>query len=134
MVENCFENLNPHEAIAVAFMIMPAEHWQTFMRYDTATFRKFFKTLEALQKLQRTRQLRQPAQSKVLIASAGAAHGGANTHVSRVATHGDDWQLSDYGIRFVLQAAQVMQLGVPTPAESNESAELARGMTSVAFL
>ena len=61
LVENCPEHLNPHEAIAVAFMAMPADHWQKYLRYDTTISRDFFKTLEALQKLQRTRENRKPA-------------------------------------------------------------------------
>ena len=61
LVENCPEHLNPHEAIAVAFMAMPADHWQKYLRYDTTISRDFFKTLEALQKLQRTRANRKPA-------------------------------------------------------------------------
>ena len=66
LVENCPENLNPHEAIAVAFMTMPAEHWQMYMRYDTTISRDFFKTLDALQKLQRTRENRKPAVGQAL--------------------------------------------------------------------
>jgi hypothetical protein len=57
LIENCPENLNPHEAIAVSFMTLPEEHWGMYLRYDTTISRDFFKTLEALQKLQRTRQL-----------------------------------------------------------------------------
>ena len=56
IVPDCPKQINPHEAIAVAFMTMPAEHWQMYMRYDTAISREFFKTLEALTKLQRARQ------------------------------------------------------------------------------
>jgi hypothetical protein len=54
-VENCPEHLNPHEAIGVGFMAMPPEQWQTYLRYDTAISRDFFRTLDALTKLQRTR-------------------------------------------------------------------------------
>ena len=57
-VENCPQNLNPHEAIAVGFMALPEEHWRNYFRYDAAIARDFFKTLEALQKLQRTRDTR----------------------------------------------------------------------------
>ena len=48
-------DLNPHEAIALAFMTLPAGHWQQYLRYDATISRDFFKTLEALQKLQHTR-------------------------------------------------------------------------------
>src|SRR5688500_5586155 len=63
-VENCPDphTLNPHEAIAVAFMTFPAERWQQYMRYDTTISRDFFKTLDALQKLQRTRERRKPVE------------------------------------------------------------------------
>ncbi len=66
LLENCPENLNPHDAIAVAFMTMPAEHWQMYLRYDTTISRDFFKTLEALQKLQRGRENRKPATAQAL--------------------------------------------------------------------
>ena len=66
LIENCPENLNPHEAIAVAFMTMPAEHWQMYLRYDTTISRDFFKTLETLHKLQRTRENRKPAVAQAL--------------------------------------------------------------------
>jgi hypothetical protein len=78
-VEKCPENLNPHEAIAVGFMAMPAEHWQQYLRYDTTISRDFFKTLDALQKLQRTRKLSKEkekscgAGSQPAVASAAAA-------------------------------------------------------------
>jgi hypothetical protein len=55
-VENCPENLNPHEAIGVGFLLMPPEKWQTYLRYDATISREFFKTLDALTKLQRIRQ------------------------------------------------------------------------------
>ena len=54
-VEDCPEHLNPHEAIGVGFMTMPPEHWQMYLRYDTAISRDFFRTLDALTRLQRTR-------------------------------------------------------------------------------
>jgi hypothetical protein len=66
IVENCRENLNPHEAIGVGFMIMPAERWEMYLRYDTTISREFFKTLDALTKLQRTRQ-RQTSAAKQAI-------------------------------------------------------------------
>ena len=56
IVEDCPEHLNPHNAIAVGFMINPAERWQTYLRYDTTIARDFFRTLDALTRLQRARQ------------------------------------------------------------------------------
>jgi hypothetical protein len=54
-VENCPEHLNPHEAIAVGFMTRSPELWQTYLRYDNTISRDFFRTLDALMKLQRIR-------------------------------------------------------------------------------
>jgi hypothetical protein len=39
---------------------MPPEQWQTYLRYDTTISREFFKTLDALTKLQRVRQTKKP--------------------------------------------------------------------------
>ena len=83
LVENCPENLNPHEAIAVAFMTMPAEHWQMYMRYDTTISRDFFKTLDALQKLQRTNQLKK---EKALACGAGSQPAAAS-QAARCSSH-----------------------------------------------
>ena len=69
-VENCPEHLNPHNALAVAFMINPAERWQMYLRYDTTISREFFRTLDALTRLQSIRQ-RKPAAEKPLAAAAG---------------------------------------------------------------
>jgi hypothetical protein len=66
IVENCRENLNAHEAIGVGFMIMPAERWQMYLRYDATISREFFKTLDTLAKLQRARQ-RQTSAAKQAI-------------------------------------------------------------------
>ena len=55
-VENCPEHLDPHGAIAAGFMTMSTDHWQMYMRYDTAISREFFKTLDALTRLQRVRK------------------------------------------------------------------------------
>ena len=56
IVEDCPEQLNSHNAIAVGFMTMPAERWQLYLRYDTTISRDFFRTLDALTRLQRVRQ------------------------------------------------------------------------------
>ncbi len=93
-VENCPENLNPHDAIAVAFMTMPAEHWQMYLRYDTTISRDFHKTLDALMKLQRTRTCRAGSQP----AEASQAAVAPLTMVA-----GRSAPLSENGIRFVSQ-------------------------------
>jgi hypothetical protein len=56
---------------------MPPEQWQTYLRYDASISREFFKTLDALTKLQRIRRLAapkpsQPAPERALTAGAGA--------------------------------------------------------------
>ena len=56
IVEDCPEDLNPHNAIAVGFMINPAERWQMYLRYDTTIARDFFRTLDTLTRLQSARQ------------------------------------------------------------------------------
>ena len=112
LVENCPEHLNPHEAIDVAFMAMPAEHWQQYLRYDTAISRDFFKTLDALQKLQRTRQNRKqavgqavsPAQSELKTMHAGRSYAFA--------------ELSGNGTGSVSQNS-------PAAPETNDQAEVA---------
>jgi hypothetical protein len=90
LIEDCPEHLNPHNAIAVGFMTMPAEHWQMYLRYDTIISRDFFRTLDALAKLQRVRQLSKPAPPPVPEPPPAPV---------RVAGAGP----SGYGIRFVLQ-------------------------------
>jgi hypothetical protein len=118
IVENCPENLNPHEAIGVGFMIMPAERWQMYLRYDATISREFFKTLDSLTKLQRARQRQAPA-AKLAIADPppplvfAAGAGGA--------------QLSDSGIRSVSQyaARSANLVTIPaSPAIVNERKEL----------
>jgi hypothetical protein len=108
-VENCPEHLNPHEAIGVGFMAMPPEQWQMYLRYDTAISREFFKTLDALTKLQRARRLTarkadngEPARGLARAAGAGA-------------------ELSDPGIRSVSQARtqEQQQPANPTSNERN---------------
>ena len=56
MVEDCPEDLNTHNAIAVGLMTNPAEQWQNYLRYDTTIARDFFRTLDALKRLQRERK------------------------------------------------------------------------------
>jgi hypothetical protein len=60
LVENCPEHLNVHNAIGAGFLIMPPEQWQTYLRYDTTISRDFFKTLDALTRLQRIRRIAAP--------------------------------------------------------------------------
>ena len=102
LVENCPENLNPHEAIAVAFMTMPAEHWQMYLRYDTTISRDFHKTLDALMKLQRTNQLKK---EKALACGAGSQPAAASQAAPALLTMvaGRSPQLSDTGIGSVSQ-------------------------------
>jgi hypothetical protein len=111
IVENCPENLNPHEAIGVGFMIMPAERWQMYFRYDATISREFFKTLDTLTKLQRARQrqaagvkqpIAEPTPPPLIAFAAGA--GGA--------------QLSDSGIRSVSQNAASTAEPASRPAPS----------------
>ena len=65
IVEDCPEHLSPHNGIAVGFMINPAERWQTYLRYDTTIARDFFRTLDALTRLQRARQRSKAPQKPV---------------------------------------------------------------------
>jgi hypothetical protein len=64
-VENCPEHLDVHNAIGVGFLRMPPEQWQTYLRYDAAIARDFFRTLDTLTKLQRLRQNAKPAPAPV---------------------------------------------------------------------
>ena len=84
-VEDCPEHLSPHNAIAVGFMKNPEERWRTYLRYDGAISRDFFRTLDALTRLQRARQPKS-LDAKPLVATAGSAA-----------------PLSDSGIRSVSQ-------------------------------
>src|SRR5262249_52482899 len=85
LIDNCPEHLDAHNAVAVGFMLSPAERWQMYLRYDTTISRDFFKTLDALTRLQKARRL---ANVPVKALVAGAS--------DRVA-------VSDSGIRFVSQ-------------------------------
>jgi hypothetical protein len=64
-VQECPEHLDIHNAIGVAFLRMPPEQWQTYLRYDTTISRDFFRTLDSLTRLQRARQLKKPAPPSV---------------------------------------------------------------------
>ena len=83
VVEDCPENLNPHNAIAVGFMTGPEERWRMYLRYDGAISRDFFRTLDTLTRLQKARQPKKPSHEPVMAAAAGT--------------------MSDFGIRSVLQ-------------------------------
>jgi hypothetical protein len=119
IVENCPENLNPHEAIGVGFMIMPAERWQMYLRYDATISREFFKSLDLLTKLQRARQRQTPAAKAVALEPPPPP---------LVFTAGAGAQLSDSGIRSVSQsAASSAGTKPPTPANAvNQPKERAR--------
>jgi hypothetical protein len=128
-VENCPQHLNPHEAIGVGFMSMPPEHWQMYLRYDTTISRDFFRTLDALTKLQRMRKAmgHQPAPAisrndttpdpPPLVLAAGAGP-----------------QLSDHGIRSVSQntvstpetikSTEPAPQTAPPPAHSNAASRV----------
>ena len=71
LVEDCPEHLSPHNAIAVGFMKNPEERWRMYLRYDGAISRDFFRTLDALMRLQRARQRTSP-DPKPLVAAAGS--------------------------------------------------------------
>ena len=127
MVENCPENLNPHEAIGVGFMTMPAEHWQTYLRYDTAISRDFFRTLEALTKLQRDRkkivgQALSPAASQSIAAPdfsaplAMAASATASGNGIRSVSHGTVRHVAAAILIFILAAALTLFQNRPSPA------------------
>ncbi len=99
IVEDCPEHLSPHNAIAVGFMKNPEERWRTFLRYDGAISRDFFRTLDALTRLQRARQ-RTSSDPKPLVAAAGS--GAPLSQQSEQQSNGAA-ELSDSGIRFVSQ-------------------------------
>ena len=65
-------------------MTRPADRWQMYLRYDTTISREFFRTLDALTRLQNARRLAKPPQKPIIAVAAGR-------------------QLSDYGIRSVSQ-------------------------------
>jgi len=107
IVEKCPEHLNPHNAIAVAFMTMPPDHWQTWLRYDTTISREFFRTLDTLTRLQRIRKANVPAKAmaagqsmeQTVEQSAGPA---VSPAISRANS------LSESGIRSVSQNGSVL--------------------------
>jgi len=103
IVEECPEHLDPHNAIAVAFMTRPPDQWHTFLRYDTTIGRDFFHTLDALMKLQRARQLRKPP--PLLAAAAGAQIVQQDCQHEPQATSTPKSSVSDSGIRSVSQIA-----------------------------
>ncbi len=92
------EDLNPHNAIAVGFMISPAEQWQMYLRYDTTISREFFRTLDALTRLQKVRQKNKPPEP-VLVTRAGASQA---TRMEANDFHVTP-EMSDSGIRSVSQ-------------------------------
>ena len=71
VVEDCPEDLNTHNAIAVGFMINPPERWQTYLRYDTTIARDFFRTIDTLTRLQNARRRSTPPQTPIVAAAAG---------------------------------------------------------------
>ena len=101
IVEDCPEHLSPHNAIAVGFMKNPEERWRMYLRYDGAISRDFFRTLDALTRLQRARQRTSP-DPKPLVAAAGSG-----APLSRQSEHRRNparaAELSDSGIRSVSQ-------------------------------
>jgi hypothetical protein len=110
-VENCPDphTLNPHEAIAVAFMTMPAEHWQMYLRYDTTVSRDFFKTLDALTKLQRTRQLKNDQTQKTKDCGPGPRPAAASQAAfASPLTFAAGTQLSENGTGFVSQNSPIV--------------------------
>ena len=107
IVEDCPEHLSPHNAIAVGFMKNPEERWRMYLRYDGAISRDFFRTLDALTRLQRARQRTSP-DPKPLVAAAGSgaplSRQSEQPAASECATKSSDTaELSDSGIRSVSQ-------------------------------
>ena len=84
VVEDCSEQLDPHKAIGVALMTAPPDQWHNWLRYDTAISRDFFRTFDALTRLQHARRMKRAGEASVMVA-AGAA------------------EVSDSGIRSVSQ-------------------------------
>ena len=107
LVEDCPEHLSPHNAIAVGFMKNPEERWRMYLRYDGAISRDFFRTLDALTRLQRARQRTSP-DPKPLVAAAGSgaplSRQSEQPAASECAAKSNDaTKLSDSGIRSVSQ-------------------------------
>jgi hypothetical protein len=95
IVEDCPEQLNPHNAIAVGFMTISAERWNMYLRYDTTISRDFFRTLDALTRSQRVRQRNtRPTDNARPVPE-------SSPHLTLAAAAGA--QLSDSGIRSVSQ-------------------------------
>jgi hypothetical protein len=83
----------------VGFMTMPPERWQMYLRYDTTIARDFFRTLDALTRLQHARQRKAEPKHGLARAAGSAA------------------ELSDSGIRSVSQTSPA----APEPApKANE--------------
>ncbi len=97
LVEDCPEHLSPHNAIAVGFMTNPEKRWCMYLRYDGTISRDFFRTLDALTRLQRARQPqdshKRGTDPKPLAATAGSA----------APLPQQSAELSDSGIRSVSQ-------------------------------
>jgi hypothetical protein len=117
IVDDCPKHLSPHNAIAVGFMTGPAERWQAYLRYDTTISRDFFRTLDALTRLQRARQVRKSAPLPGFAAAAGAGPV-VPPSPNDIAAGQLCAELSDSGIRSVSQNDGV-------PANCNEPKELA---------
>jgi hypothetical protein len=129
-VEDCPEHLDIHNAIGVAFLRMPPEQWQTYLRYDTTISRDFFRTLDTLTRLQRARQLKKPVPPPVpepapvlalaagkLTAESCSLKAESCSLKAESCSPTAPSQLSDSGIRSVSQPAQqpafIPVLGVP---------------------
>jgi hypothetical protein len=94
-LENCPEHLDVHEAIGVGFLAERPERWTTWLRYDAAISREFFRTLDTLQRVQRERRRTQQYQQQQPPVSAPPPE------PARVAAAPDTAaQVSDSGIRF----------------------------------
>ncbi len=123
IVEDCPEHLSPHNAIAVGFMKNPDERWRMYLRYDGAISRDFFRTLDALMRLQRARQRTSP-DPKPLVAAAGSgapvSQQSQPPAASECASKSNDTaELSDSGIRLVWQNS-------PKSSDHEDQKELTR--------
>jgi hypothetical protein len=119
-------------AIGAGFLIMPPEQWQTYLRYDTTISREFFKTLDALTRLQRARQTKKPATPLVPEPTPGLALAAGKLPVGSCSLTADSSsltatsQLSDSGIRSVSQP-----VAKPAPIRPNITAAV---LISLLFL
>ena len=84
LVQDCPEHLDPHKAIGVGFLVTPPGRWHTYLRYDTAISRDFFRTLDTLTRIQRARHPGDKQSARIVAGAAGCTT-----------------ELSDSGIRFV---------------------------------